>query len=257
MYDNTRLNAVTVISHARLLFIAIQSSSEIGVKDKDYLLNVWERVTFRIFGIAKKDSRFANGDYIRLSHKIFNSKLKDVIEISNEIKSIGNSYPIENTFITLLQERDCYNGWEMELRYFFYRYEEYLSKQNNIKLNSTLWEHIWNTNVNNSIEHIFPQNPDSSSWSGKFGIGKNVIINNVHRLGNLVLLPPEINSKASRLPFSDKKKLYKKVNLLILKDIVNKHDWNREQVDNREKELLKFAIETWGVTSHGVCKMNA
>jgi len=32
----------------------------------------------------------------------------------------------------------------------------------------------------------------------------------VHRIGNLMLLPPGINSQASNKPFADKKEIYKK-----------------------------------------------
>ena len=245
LYENTRLNAVTDIIHARLLYIAIQSSDHIAPKDKTVLLNLWERVTFRIFGIAKKDSRTMNGKYIQIARKIFNNIDLSIAEISEDLKNIGNDFNIQKVFESLLSEKDCYNGWSHELRYFFFRYEEYLAKKSGADLDASEWAQIWASHPETSIEHIFPQNPDAS-WIGKMGKGNGVIANNVHRLGNLVLLPAKKNNDASNGAFQEKKKIYRKSNILILKEIFTKHNWTIDQIKEREKSLMDFAVETWG-----------
>ena len=78
------------------------------------------------------------------------------------------------------------------------------------------------------------------------GKGNGVIANNVHRLGNLVLLPAKKNNDASNGAFQEKKKIYRKSNILILKEIFTKHNWTIDQIKEREKSLMDFAVETWG-----------
>ena len=76
---------------------------------------------------------------------------------------------------------NCYDGWESELRYFMFRYEEHLAREQHLNFSNEQWEKIWMVSPAESIEHIWAKSkaPDSAK----------------NRLGNLVLLPPKLNSK--------------------------------------------------------------
>ncbi len=63
-----------------------------------------------------------------------------------------------------------------------------------------------------TIEHIHPQTY-KDTWKGKIGTNQEEIETTVHTIGNLVLLPPGINSIAGQKPFSEKKEIYKKYHL--------------------------------------------
>jgi hypothetical protein len=69
-YANTQLDAVTDILQARLLAVAIKSAAGVSQEKKIKLLDQWERVTFRIFGLFGRDSRTKVGDYVRIGFKI-------------------------------------------------------------------------------------------------------------------------------------------------------------------------------------------
>ncbi len=84
LYKNSRLSAVTEISQARLLAVAIILCKHFNNDERKKLLQAWEKATFRIYGLCRKDSRTKVGDYIRLAHEIYNLKDKpNISEIYN------------------------------------------------------------------------------------------------------------------------------------------------------------------------------
>jgi uncharacterized protein with ParB-like and HNH nuclease domain len=244
IYETPRQKAVTKISQARLLAVAIMLS-RLDKKEKDILLEQWERMTFRIYGLSGYDSRTSVGDYVRLSKKLFSEKMK-FRKIKEELLELGSNYSIKEA-TGELNEANCYEGWEEQLRYFFFRYEEYLAKKSKSNINEEMWNQIWKESPTNSIEHIFPQtlNKTNGCWKGKLGTGKNIIEKHKHRLGNLLIVPPKINSQLGNKCFVDKLRIYKQLKLRIVDEISSCKDWNLNAIKRREKRLIKWAKETW------------
>ena len=67
VFADPRRNAITKISQARLLAVAIHLRDNISDDDKEKLLILWEKITFRIYGMLGKDARTQVGSYVRLS----------------------------------------------------------------------------------------------------------------------------------------------------------------------------------------------
>lgn len=173
-----RRTAVTRILQARLLAVAIELS-DMSDSQRDKLLDAWEKVTFRIYGMCRKDGRTRVGEYVRLARKLVfeGMKYEDALK---EIRSLGAGDFAIGSAIEQLRNENCYEGWEEELRYFMYRYEEHLARKQGRNFKNEHWEHIWEKTAAESIEHIYPQSSRRSD---------------IHRLGNLVLLPPKLNSQ--------------------------------------------------------------
>lgn len=230
--SNSRLNAVTRISQARLLAIAIHLRDDINDKQRLALLRRWERVSFRIYGISGNDARTKVGDYVRLAWRVINQTLP-VSAIDDAIREIGEEFPIDEAIATL-REDNCYDGWEAELRYFMFRYEEHLAREQKLNFSNEQWEKIWMVSPSESIEHIWAksQAPDKSR----------------HRLGNLVLLPPKLNSALQDKPAKEKAARYRKTGLLIateVADIIDESGWRSKSVEEREEQLLEWAAKEW------------
>lgn len=224
-----RLAAVTKISHARLLAVAIElcSTSEV---ERNGLLDAWEKVTFRIFGMYRRDARTGVGQYVRLARGLFVEN-KEHEEALRDIRKLATGDFAIKPAVEQLRDVDSYEGWEEELRYFMFRYEEHLARERGQKFSNAQWEHIWELTPAQSIEHITPQS------SGK---------RYVHRLGNLVLLPPWLNAKLRDMPPPKKAEEYERTGLLIaaeLKSDLNR--WNLNSVKKREDALLKWARQEW------------
>ena len=135
-------------------------------------------------------------------------------------------------------------GWEEELRYLLYRYEEHLAEQQRQSLSKHNWNDIWEDSASRSIEHILPQSRGSLEPldSGQEGVF-------VHRLGNLMLLPPDDNSRLGGQEPKAKIDGYQSTRLLIAEEVaetIEKEDgWGIEQIEAREQRLIKWIKEKW------------
>lgn len=230
LVDDERRAAITKIAHARLLAVAIELRST-SQSQRDELLNAWERVTFRIFGMCRRDARTGVGEYVRLARKLFIEGMK-YQEALDAIRALGTGDYAIKPAVEHLRNENSYEGWEEELRYFMFRYEEHLARKQGQTFSNEQWERIWADAPAKSIEHISPQSRGRSY---------------VHRLGNLVLLPPQLNSELGDMDPSKKATEYEKTGLLIaaeLKPVLKK--WISASVKKREEDLIKWAAQEWG-----------
>ena len=229
-----RKSAVTRIMQARLVATAVHLRKDLDDDTRQKILRHWENVTFRIYGMFRKDARTAVGDYTNLASRIIRKKLAPT-EIVGELSRIGSDYPA-NEAVNELRRSDCYSGWQRELRYFFYRYEEYLTQTTGQDLSEKQWMRIWDARASDSIEHILPQATDSD-W--------------IHWLGNLLILPPKLNSTLGAKPPKLKADSYRKTDLLAAREIhyilqsLGKKRWGRNAIRQREETLLQWAIKEW------------
>jgi hypothetical protein len=164
--------------------------------------------------------------------RVYNESLS-VKEIDAEIVKIGEEFTIENA-VAALRNANCYEGWESELRYFMFRYEEHLSRGQRLNFSNEQWEKIWMVSPAESIEHIWAKSTAPDKYK--------------HRLGNLVLLPPKLNSKLQNDAPDEKLDAYRKTGLLIageVADAIDAHGWKIKSIVDREATLLEWAADEW------------
>ena len=229
---STRLNAVTRVSQARLLATAIHLREDITPKQRKQLLSRWEKVSFRIYGLLRKDARTGVGNYVRLAWQVANKKLS-VNAIDKALVEIGEEFPIKEA-VDLLRNADCYDGWEAELRYFMFRYEEHLTRKQKLNFRNEQWEKIWMVSPSESIEHIWAKSKAPDKYR--------------HRLGNLVLLPPKLNSTLQDKPAKNKAAHYRKTGLLIageVADVIDASRWKSSSIEERKERLIEWAAKEW------------
>lgn len=232
--SNPRWNGVTRIVQARLLGVAIHLKDSLSGKERADLLSCWEKVSFKIYGMMRKDARVRVGDYVSLAWDVVNSEDISVEEIDSRIKEIGRGFPIKDA-VEALRGENCYWGWREELRYLMFRYEEYLTKEAGIHIENEHWQKIWLESPAKSIEHITPQSqalPDD----------------NVHRLGNLMLLPPGLNSSLKDKPPAEKFSAYHATGLLTAQEVevrAKTKTWGPKDIQWREDKILRWAKQEW------------
>lgn len=232
-----RRNAVTQIAQARLVATAVNLSQDLSEDEKTKILRRWENVTFRIYGMFRKDARTAVGDYVRLAWRIIKQKLP-AAEILEKLSGIGAGFPIAGA-VKNLESTNCYEGWQEELRYFFCRYEEHLAHKAGQNFNNEQWNRIWEASVADSIEHIRPQ----SWWAS---IGFEPTPDEAHRLGNLLILPPRLNSKLGAKSPAEKSEDYRNTGLLVAQEVVDVlSEWSIDFIEGREAYLLNWAQQEW------------
>ncbi|MCY3829588.1 MAG: DUF262 domain-containing protein [Rhodospirillaceae bacterium] len=227
--SDQRQNAVTRISQARLLAVSIHLRRDIPDGEKKNLLERWEKISFRIYGMLGLDARYHVGEYVRLAWKIIQNNIS-VKSINSELDDLAKMCPVSEA-VKALKNQNCYEGWQDELRYLMFRYEEYLAEENGSNFTNEQWVRIWEASPSKSIEHIMPQSKADDASK--------------HRLGNLMLLPPGLNSKLQDKAFAEKRKSYRDTGLFVAQKVARLRQWSKNSIDKREKEILRWVKEEW------------
>lgn len=236
LYDRSDLAPLVGISQARFVGVAI-GLSPLSPKDRARCLDRWERTVFRVFGIAGKDARTLSGQLIRLGQNIHAGRVDadtacaDLTAMAKD-KSYG-------TVRDGLEEENCYSEWKDYLRFLLYRYEQHLAEEEGTKVDAGTWSAIWNARPDDTIEHVIPQadaDPDGYASDKLY----------VHRLGNLVLLPPGVNSKLGKKAFGDKRTTYQKSGLYHVREVGREEKWKKKQVVAREEKIIEWVEREYG-----------
>jgi hypothetical protein len=90
-----------------------------------------------------------------------------------------------------------------------------------------------------TIEHILPQ-----SEAGKNGINEK----NVGQLGNLILVPSELNNELGKKNFLDKKRILERKSVLLDEKVKVATSWDKQNIEERTKWLADKAYnEIWKI----------
>lgn len=234
-----RLSGVTGIAQARMVAVAIDLRGDLTPSEREAVRRKWEKVTFRVYGFSGEDARKRVGEYVRLAWDIINQNLS-ADGILARLTEIGAQFPVDQV-VDNLKGEDCYNYWGVQLLYFFRRYEEHLAEKNKAVFNNEQWNRIWQKSPSNSIEHIRPQSEYSSDDYPK-----------MHSIGNLMILPPGLNSKLQDKPVSEKADEYTKTGLFLAREVADlvaqwniESHWTPEAIEEREQALLDWARQEW------------
>ena len=242
-HTSTSRKIVGKIAHAKFLAVAIILRN-FPATQQEILLDEWEKTTFYIFGLCRKDARTAVGDYVRLACDIWTNTDLNVDDISKKVNQIKLSKGLALEWVFgQVENQNCYNTWEEQLRYLLFRYEEYLAEQQGQTFKNEQWDRIWQVSAAKSIEHILPQS--LGSHEPLMASNERVF---VHRLGNLLLLPPNVNSQLSDKTPEEKADSYINTGLLIAKEVgqtIKQSGWGADEVQEREQRLLEWIRWRW------------
>lgn len=231
--SDNRLNAPAKVVHARFVALAIQLR-KFDKKIANDLMGRWERVSFRLFGIARLDARSLVREYVELGHDIIWNELT-AKEIAERLDELDADYDIDDAMSGKTYWDEWY-GRREDTRYVLFRYEEYLAAEAGQKINVAEWNKIWALDPNKSIEHVTPQR-DEAEYT--------------HNLGNLTMLPPGVNSTLGANSPQEKAQTYiqcgLKITASIGRTIEGGVNWNKGAVTARRKTLEAFIRKYWEV----------
>ena len=206
------------------------------------LLDQCENTSFRIFSIcrtfgysnSKITAKTERGNYLQLAYQITNNSKLSEDEILQRIKQLGKHFSFDWENII---SYDWYTNCTDEVRYLLYRYEQYLAEKLGKFFSHTEWNSIWKEkDAVKSIEHIHPQSK------------RHQIEWNVHCLGNLLLLPPNINSQLGDKEPEQKTQEYRNTRLLGAEAVaktIETDGWDDTAIANRSYEIMEWVNETF------------
>jgi len=215
------------------------------------ILHLSELFTFRVYIIGNRRSNTKQTTFYRLAfdlHKLKqdaqSSKDEKFKEIMNEIKYAISWYGADDYFKENLQNSQLYSNLQThEIKYFFFELERYKAKKTKEELGID-WKDI---EEKTQIEHIWSQKPKGfDSWLEE---KKEKHSKHVHKLGNLTITGwnQTLSNKDfwNEEEFNVKRPIYEKSNLRVQRELAKYDKWGVEQIDEREEELVKFALERW------------
>ena len=99
---------------------------------------------------------------------------------------------------------------------------------------------ILDDTIHFNVEHILPQS-ESKDWK----IPEQTALQFRKRLGNMVLLNPDVNAKIGGNGFADKKKIFAKSPLLLTQAVSKFAQWGPAEIDERQESLADLAVKIW------------
>ncbi|GAA6802866.1 DUF262 domain-containing protein [Helicobacter pylori] len=201
------------------------------------LLEYLERFGFLVYGVAGKNT--AKNEWIELAFKAFRAyRYGEENIVIEKLLTLEKSFFNRqgNSTLELLEENihskkntEKWYQWGKALNYLLYEYELHHNPETTLNFDSSL----------ESIEHILPQNPDQGYSAKEKSWAKNPHI--VHALGNLLLIPKNVNSSLSNKPFEEKRKQYLKGSYSE-KEVAKNASFGVVQIKERSEKLLDFLI---------------
>lgn len=180
--------------------------------------------------VCQRPSSIVEKLFSNLSVGIYNKKIISSEEVNRIIsKEMASDEEFYNQFCNWVA---CGKNKTAVVRYFLTSIHKYLDNSLELNLN--------NSEVH--VEHIMPKTLNSQ-WETK-------ISNEEHqeylwKLGNLMLLSGPYNIKASNSDFETKKMIYNKSKIEPNRAVCNYDIWNKESINQRQKQLAKYALKIW------------
>ena len=175
--------------------------------------------------------------------RLFPTILKSVVNTCNgkfnKLEDVLKFYLVNNN-----KNKSSYMPTDSEV-------SDYLSKKNAYILSHTRtffevfeMESPIETNFKNlTVEHVMPQTP-TNYWLNCCGVNPDQYENLVNLIGNLTLADKGTNSKIGNQDFNTKKKELERVGKINLsKDILDKKEWTKKEINDRTSDLINKFIK--------------
>jgi hypothetical protein len=136
------------------------------------------------------------------------------------------------------------------LKYILFEYEEHLRKVAKANTAKIAWQNF--RGAQNSVEHVYPQNPKDEEWPAFASHSSDQRRLLRHSLGNLVAVSVAKNASLSRRSFAEKVKGtpespgYNQGSFSELR-IAQNSDWTPKIVLERGIEMFEFIEQRWSV----------
>lgn len=217
-----------------------------------------EIFVFRVYVIQKYLTSKFQTKWYELAKRFdgnFNSLINSIIDLIKD-QNVGT----DESFISALEDKNFYPKYSSTYKnYFFWKYENHLRSRSTPKY--TLMSHDdlkkkVKSKVNLTIEHIVAQkNSDDHS---KIMSNESIIVvgasekfnrEYLHAIGNLAIDPQSSNSSKGKSDVETKiSKYFIKAPYMSqneLEDFLVDERWKIDSQIKRQKELVKFAKDTW------------
>jgi uncharacterized protein with ParB-like and HNH nuclease domain len=159
-------------------------------------------------------------------------------DIADELRAANSDRLFRTDF-----QLATFSKWKSKLaRYTLVKIENYLRRQ---KRGDKLGR-IDPNDRRISLEHILPQNEEShKDWRSDFEVNLDPA-DYVYRIGNLTLLTKKLNRESADRSFLEKKSVVVEASDLLINEYIrNVEKWGNQEIEQRQDQLSKYAVEIW------------
>ncbi|HIO47761.1 TPA: DUF262 domain-containing protein [Candidatus Poribacteria bacterium] len=240
-------------------YITVMAHMKFSTLGYEQIIDACEKYVFRMHLVMGHKVNMHKGEIIGIAHQIYmdNATVEDVLNFFCD--RLKKHAPMQQILEKLSNGEAKYpwpgggvKGWGSGGYYFLYEYELHLSNS------PTKPDPAWNPKGKHPIEHILPQTHRGVNYWERHWSDEREADSYLHRLGNLTLT----NDGASNTLLGNKSYLEKRVapngtdycysdNMATASErqLANKYtgDWTKQEVIDRDWELLEFAYERWRI----------
>lgn len=218
------------------------------------ILRKCETLVFRVYAVDGRRSNTGRSKLVNLAHDMYANSSHGYEDTIRRLEEITRDYADEDRFERALRDPEFYESVSStDIRYLLFHYGQQLEADVDEEVIKDL-EQILSTGF--SVEHVLAQNLADEHIPIDI---RDEYDDHVHRLGNLTIAKKEWNSKYGDLPFEEKKHVpedgdreqaYENSTLKVQRVLKNIDDFDRQAIEEREEELVQFALNEWSVRSH-------
>lgn len=200
-----------------------------------------EAIVFRVYAIGRRRADTGVGWLYSLAYRVHRENL-EYEKIMEELRELIRYYEKDRDFERDLKVENFYSRVpNRDIRYLLFEYERFLREQSreplDIRLKDILSDKF-------EIEHIWASDPS------KLDLSEDLL--EIHeqykdKLGNLTIASKSWNSKWGNNPFDVKRKGYENSILRVQKELSDFNKWGKEQTEERESGVIKFALRKWKI----------
>ncbi len=211
------------------------------------ILKLLETFIVRVYLVSGYRSQTGASRLYGMAHRVHRKRLS-YDGLLAELGGMNRYYQNDEQFTRALGRDDLYEYlYPRTIKYLLSEYEIHLRRQVDVPLAVATQEKILSSEY--EVEHIWAQHPSYEMGAEEAAEHRQ----NVHRLGNLTIASQSWNKSMGNRTFHDKRwqpgdaPCYSHSNLLVQKELSELPTWDVGAINNRETDIVAFALQRWAV----------
>lgn len=226
------LDRVYGLSYAVILPLLISGWIKLARNDLNSLLKNLECLEFRYSSFRSRRSYTLSERLYTKAYDLYNDR-EDLYSVLSSLQYLIKRYASDGAFRADLESENFYFGSKAAMKLLFYEYENSLgSNHTNIPLSAWM-------SSDYQIDHVWAQAALSE------GHDYQEYLRCGNKLGNLVVLPRQLNIALANANFSHKRSKFKESELCTLRELAESPLWREKQINERTATITGFALRRW------------
>ena len=227
------LSRLKIRSPHGLMLSALEKIKDAATLNK--ILRVIRIISMRYNGICQKQANRQEKLYSEMAHIVFHGSFVFDEEMKRKLRDL---YPLDEEFRNEFAKTQIDKNNSNKAKYILHAIERKINPNSIADINEV------------NLEHILPRSP-TPYWKEVVPDCENYF----NRLGNMMIVPKDLNRKAGNKPFAEKKQifLFDKEGRPVSRTKLTEHVceeyevWNAGAIDKFQEFLAEQALKIWSI----------